>query len=81
MRIGSSIHKKTTYSSMSEFDIQRVTGNRSDGPHSVFSSHLSYRSDSVMSRTVSQVSNPSSRKLSRYCWRPRRSKMGPIPVI
>jgi len=40
-----------------------------------------YRSASWTSSTVSQVSNPSPRKASRYWSRPRRSKIGPRSVI
>ena len=44
-------------------------------------SSFPYKSDSVMSRTVSQVSKPSSMKLFRYCARPSRDRIGSSSVM
>ena len=84
-RRNSALRVGLTYSSVAELDVEditmKVTFVSQCGTQGHTSGRRPHRSDSVISSTVSQVSNPSSTKLWRYCARPNRDSTGPSSVI
>ena len=70
-----------TYPPVTQFDPQGITEWISPADFAKQGRETSYRSDSVMSKTVFHDSKPSVTKTSRYCSNPSREKMAPNSVI
>ena len=69
---------KKTYPAMAELDVEMVSNSKNYKPPSLRKTPLkTYRSDSVMSKIVSQLSKPSAAKTSRYWDSPNRSSLSP----
>jgi hypothetical protein len=69
---------KKTYPAMAELDVEMVSNSENYKPPSLRKTSLkTYRSDSVMSKIVSQLSKPSAAKTSRYWDSPNRSNLSP----
>jgi len=69
---------KKTYPAMAELDVEMVSGSKNYKPPSPRKTSLkTYRSDSVMSKIVSQLSKPSKTKTSKYWDSPNRSNLSP----
>lgn len=68
-------HQSKPYPSMSELDVEKTSGKVISFVQYMHDT-VSYRSDSVMSSKVSQVSKPSAANASVYCDSPRRASRG-----